>query len=254
MFQYRQVLVRMGQGDTDREIARAGLMGRPKAAQLRVLAGGQGWLEPQAPLPEDAAIAAVVGAARRARSTVSTVEPHRGLVERWAAQQISGVAIHAALCREYGYTGSASSVYRMLSGIAASAPPEATVPLTFAPGEAAQVDFGAGPDPRRPGGRRATTHLVLRDDALPGRGISTWNSSGTRRWRPGSAATVGPSNGSPRCPSGSSSITPSARSPALACTTRWCSAPTPSAPRATASASTRVRPPIRRRRASWKRA
>jgi hypothetical protein len=35
MFQYRQVLVRMRQGDTDREIARAGLMGRPKAARLR---------------------------------------------------------------------------------------------------------------------------------------------------------------------------------------------------------------------------
>jgi transposase len=145
MFQYRQVLVRMRQGDTDREIARAGLMGRPKAARLRVLAAAQGWLEPGAPLPEDAAIAAVVGAARRARSTISTVEPYRGLVERWAAQKISGVAIHAALAREYGYTGSASSVYRMLAGIAASQPPEATVPLLFAPAEAAQVDFGAGP-------------------------------------------------------------------------------------------------------------
>ena len=73
MFQYRQVLVRMRQGDTDREIARAGLMGRPKAARLRAIAAGQGWLDPEAPLPEDAAIAAVVGAARRARSTISTV-------------------------------------------------------------------------------------------------------------------------------------------------------------------------------------
>lgn len=145
MFQYRQVLVRMRQGDTDREIARAGLMGRPKAARLRVLAAGQGWLEPEAPLPEDAAIAAVVGAARRARSTVSSVEPYRGLVERWAASRVSGVVIHAVLCREHGYSGSASSVYRMLSSIAESRPPEATVPLNFAPGEAAQVDFGAGP-------------------------------------------------------------------------------------------------------------
>ena len=145
MFQYRQVLVRMRQGDTDREIARAGLMGRPKAARLRVLAAGQGWLEPEAPLPEDTAIAAVVGAARRARSTVSTVEPYRGLVERWAASRVSGVVIHAVLCRNHGYRGSASSVYRMLSSIAESRPPEATVPLNFAPGEAAQVDFGAGP-------------------------------------------------------------------------------------------------------------
>jgi transposase len=145
MFQYRQVLVRMRQGDTDREIARAGLMGRPKAARLRAIAADEGWLDPEAPLPEDAAIAAVIGAARRARSTISTVEPYRALVERWAASEVSGVVIHAALVREHGYRGSASSVYRMLARIGASRPPEATVPLAFAPAEAAQVDFGAGP-------------------------------------------------------------------------------------------------------------
>jgi hypothetical protein len=83
MYQYRQVLVRMRQGDTDREIARAGLMGRPKAARLRGLAAEQGWLEPEAAtLPDDAAIAAVIGAAQRARSTISTVEPYRALVDR----------------------------------------------------------------------------------------------------------------------------------------------------------------------------
>jgi hypothetical protein len=35
MYQYRQVLTRMRLGDTDRAIARAGLMGRPKAALPR---------------------------------------------------------------------------------------------------------------------------------------------------------------------------------------------------------------------------
>ena len=38
MFEYRQVLTRMRLGDTDRAIARAGLMGRRKAAQLRLTA------------------------------------------------------------------------------------------------------------------------------------------------------------------------------------------------------------------------
>ena len=33
----------------------------------------------------------------------------------------------------------------MLIAIAGSAPPDATVPLAFAPAEAAQIDFGAGP-------------------------------------------------------------------------------------------------------------
>ena len=145
MVQYRQVLVCMRQGDTDREIARAGLMGRPKAVRLRAIAAEQGWLEPEAALPDDSAIAAVVGAARRPRSTISTVESHRVQVERWVAGGVSGVAIHAALVRGHGYRGSYSAVRRIVAAIGAARPPEATVALHFAPGDAAQVDFGAGP-------------------------------------------------------------------------------------------------------------
>jgi transposase len=157
MFQYRAVLVRLRQGDSDRDIARARLMGRPKVAALRALAAREGWLASDTPLPEDAAIAAAVGQARRARSTVSSVEPFRATVARWAEQGVNGVAIHAALCREHGYSGSYSAVRRMLGVLAASRAPEATVRLQFAPGEAAQVDFGAGPklfDPARDEVRR----------------------------------------------------------------------------------------------------
>ena len=146
MFQYRQVLVRLRQGDTDRDIARSGLMGRHKVKELRELAAREGWLTPEAELPEDQAIANALGAAhRQARSTISSVEPFRELVSRWVSQGVSGVAIHAALRREHGYGGSYSSVYRMLAALRAALPPEATVALTFAPAEAAQVDFGAGP-------------------------------------------------------------------------------------------------------------
>lgn len=35
MYQYRQVLVRMRQGDTDRDIERSGLLGRKKLSRLR---------------------------------------------------------------------------------------------------------------------------------------------------------------------------------------------------------------------------
>ena len=145
MFQYRAVLVRLRQGDSDRDIARARLMGRAKVAALRALAMREGWLATDTSLPEDAAIAAAIGQARRARSTISSVEPYRDLVARWADRGISGVVIHAALCREHGYTGSYSAVRRMLGALAATRLPEATVRLQFAPGEAAQVDFGAGP-------------------------------------------------------------------------------------------------------------
>lgn len=145
MFQYRAILVRLRQGDTDRDIARGRLMGRRKVAVIRELAASRGWLDPGAGLPEDGAIAEALGAARRARSTVSSLEPLRPIVTRWIEQGVSGVAIHAVLRREHGFTGSYSSVYRMLCALGRARAPEATVVLTFAPGEAAQVDFGTGP-------------------------------------------------------------------------------------------------------------
>ncbi|MBK7794513.1 MAG: IS21 family transposase [Betaproteobacteria bacterium] len=163
MFQYRQVLVRLRQGDSDRDIARSRLMGRPKVAALRCWRPAKGWLAADRPLPEDAVIAAAIGQARRARSTISTAEPHRELIARWAEQGVNGVVIHAALCREHGYSGSYSAVRRMLGALAATRPPAATVRLQFAPGEAAQVDFGAGPlllDPAR-GEVRRTWAFVM---------------------------------------------------------------------------------------------
>jgi len=106
MFQYRTVLARLRQGDTDREIARARLMGRHKTAALRALATERGWLTPEAPLPEDGAIAEALGAARRARSTISSLEPYRDIVSRWVERGVSGVAIHGVLRREHGFNGS----------------------------------------------------------------------------------------------------------------------------------------------------
>ena len=62
MYQYRQVLLRMRQGDSDREIARSGLMGRSKSAAVRTVALDRGWLEPSSPLPDDEALAAYFNA------------------------------------------------------------------------------------------------------------------------------------------------------------------------------------------------
>ena len=59
MIQYRQTLVRLRAGDTDREIARSKLMGRDKVARLRSLALAQGWLD--APIGEENDRAPVLG-------------------------------------------------------------------------------------------------------------------------------------------------------------------------------------------------
>ena len=69
MHHYRQALLRMRQGDSDRDIAAARVMGRPKAAQWRRIATERGWLDPSQPLPEDSAIAAALGSPRMSSST-----------------------------------------------------------------------------------------------------------------------------------------------------------------------------------------
>lgn len=145
MHHYRQALMRMRQGDSDRDIAKSGLMCRTNAAGFRALAEAQGWLDAAAALPDDATIAGALAAPRRARSTISTLEPLRERIAAWHAQGVSGVVILAALKREHGYTGSYSAVRRLLATLKRETPPEATARLDFAPGEAVQVDFGAGP-------------------------------------------------------------------------------------------------------------
>lgn len=152
MHHYRQALMRMRQGDSDRDIARSRLMGRRTAAALRALAQAQGWLDREQAPPDDAAIAAALAVPKRARTTVSSLEPLREQIAAWFKQGVSGVVIHTALKREHGYTGSYSAVRRMLATLKDEVPPEATVRLAFAPGEAAQVDFGAGPSLAHPSG------------------------------------------------------------------------------------------------------
>ena len=162
MFQYRQVLVRLRAGDSVRELSRSGLMGRDKLATLRAVAQERGWLDPQAQMPDDQTIAAALVPGRRASSTVSSVEPHRELVQRWLDAGVQGRAIHGALKREHAYGGSYSSVVRMLHQLRDQTPVDVTVRLSFAPGEAAQVDFGAGPILMHPQGTpRRTWAFVM---------------------------------------------------------------------------------------------
>ena len=70
---------------------------------------------------------------------------------------MQGRAIHAALKSEHGYDGSYSSVMRMLGHMRAARTPEVTVRLRFGPGQATQVDLGAGPLLVHPDGRARRT-------------------------------------------------------------------------------------------------
>lgn len=92
MFQYRQALVRMRQGDSDRQIAGARIMGRRTAARPRELALQRNWLDVSAAMPEDEAISTALGQPKRASTTISSLETHRERIQRWASQGVSGVA------------------------------------------------------------------------------------------------------------------------------------------------------------------
>lgn len=95
MYEYRQVLMRMRQGDSEREVARARLMGRAKVARFRELVRAQERLDPGYPLPGDAGIASVLRAPRLPVSARSSIVAWRPLVEQWAAQGVSCVVIVA---------------------------------------------------------------------------------------------------------------------------------------------------------------
>lgn len=65
MFQYRHVIHRMRMGDSDRTIAKSGLMGRTKCGVVRMVAQQKGWLAAE-PLPDDELLATVFESDRKA--------------------------------------------------------------------------------------------------------------------------------------------------------------------------------------------
>lgn len=158
VYQYRQVLLYMRQGETDRSIAKAGLMGRRKSAQVRRIAQAAGWLDPQTSLPDDPILAETLLRQRDPKESASSVLPYAAEIQKWAEQGIQATTIFEALRREKGFSGHYSAVRRFVQKIR---PAEArmTMILDFKPGEAAQVDFGAGPK------------LI---DPKTGKTISTW--------------------------------------------------------------------------------
>ena len=145
MYEFRQIISRMRLGASDRQIAKAGLAGRAKAGELRAIAQSKGWLEPQEPLPDDSYLAeAFLRQDSPSPSQDSLAMPYADEIKAWHEKGIQGTTIHQALLRRYKFTGSYSSVRRVIQKIEDKAP-QATVMLDFDPGEVAQVDFGSGP-------------------------------------------------------------------------------------------------------------
>ncbi len=89
MHEYRQIIARMRLGDTDRAIARTGLMGRKKAARIREIALAHSWLNTEKPLPDEADLASVFPRTAEEPSLGSLVVPYAQEVKTWH-QEASG--------------------------------------------------------------------------------------------------------------------------------------------------------------------
>lgn len=75
----------------------------------------------------------------------SACEPYREVILGALERGRNGVAIWQDLVDDHGFTGRYSSVRRFVVKLRGSAPTEARVVITTAPGEEAQVDYGEGP-------------------------------------------------------------------------------------------------------------
>ena len=67
MYHYRQALVRMRQGESDRQIHATGLMGRRTLGVLRKQAQARGWLDPARSLPRGVSSIALLAGCRLMR-------------------------------------------------------------------------------------------------------------------------------------------------------------------------------------------
>lgn len=158
MFEYRQIIFRLRQGESARAIARSGLADRLKVSKIRQVATAQGWLSTQCELPSNEVLAELFQQQSSSLKTKSLTLPYQDKIKQWHQQGVQATTIYAALQREYAFTGSYDSVQRYVKKLKSTSVKVTTI-LDFKPAECAQVDFGAGPK---------LLHLVT------GERISTW--------------------------------------------------------------------------------
>lgn len=145
MFEIRDALVRMRAGDSDRQLALAGVVGRRKAAQIREWASAGGWLDSAVELPaQSVLVAAFERSPSGAAAAGSSVAVFHDQVAGWVQDGLRATTIHGVLKRQYGFAGEYSSVRRYVHRLR-GVMPTASAPMEFEPGQAAQVDFGYGP-------------------------------------------------------------------------------------------------------------
>jgi SagB-type dehydrogenase family enzyme len=118
---YREILARMRSGDTDRRIARTGLMERHRIVALRRLAEHAGWLDPRSPLPDDGVVLAQLQPSVRRPSpapgaqAVAPIAPH-GTTAQGAQPWYVAEGQHGEHLLAEGHADEAAQVFAGLLG------------------------------------------------------------------------------------------------------------------------------------------
>ena len=134
MYQYRQILVRMRMGESNRAIAESGLMGREKAQKLRDIALEHDWINKLNPLPDNAQLATVLNVTvHTPSSSMSSVLPYAEKVNKWIESGVQGSTIHQKLVNSYGFTGSYWAVNRYIKSVIADPPSKVSTVMEFDP-------------------------------------------------------------------------------------------------------------------------
>jgi len=139
----RELMRRLQAGGTDRSIARELKVARKTVRKYRTWVAREGWTA--GPLPSPAELDVRMRAWQPASNLPATpfkAEPFRELIVAQRAQGVEMQAIFQRLSTQHGYAGSYSALYRYVRHLEARTP-TAFVRLEVAPGEEAQVDFGA---------------------------------------------------------------------------------------------------------------
>jgi transposase len=112
--------------------------------------------------------------------SASACEAYRELIEEAVGRGRNAVAIYQDLVDDHGFTAKYASVKRFVAKLRGTAPAEARVVISTAPGEEGQVDYGEGPMVRWPAtGKYRRTRLFVFTLACSRKAVRllTWRSS-----------------------------------------------------------------------------
>lgn len=144
MCEYKNVIQRLRISESDRQISRETRMGRHKIRAIRRLALKRGWLLADAKLPCDESIGELINKSgnlsQKSKAFSFDLE-----IKNWLSQGATAKRIFHKLVDEHGFEGHYNSIQRYIKKLKESSV-KLTSPLHFEIGEAAQVDFGKGPN------------------------------------------------------------------------------------------------------------